>query len=220
MTVLWDLYPYWLDQNSRAIWPHRKVVEVHVNPGSVYQHRVTKPEAVRQMHVQFYAPTTEDLEIVSRFFPDCDSTDPPWEAIRAKLIVAGIDREFDMQILSAPQVLQLLGQSEFREADNREPTDAGEVQPDDDGDFVLITTLLNQQDEFETRSKLKRFLDETPEIRTRKPSKNRFEVHAGDWMRYWKSKAHDRFESLDSEGVQDALADYEARKDRVRNRRK
>jgi hypothetical protein len=43
---------------------------------------------------------------------------------------------------------------------------------------------------FSSQRKAKIFLDKHPKIRQRKPSKQRLEVHAGDWFRYFASRAN------------------------------
>ena len=40
------------------------------------------------------------------------------------------------------------------------------------------------------------FLRKHPEIRTRHPSQNRLQIHAGDWQRYWADQDRKGFDAL------------------------
>jgi hypothetical protein len=68
----------------------------------------------------------------------------------------------------------------------------------DDSAFLPASTFY--RDHFATYKQFKAWLDRTPEseIRRRKPSKNRLDIHAGDWKKYWDVKAEKTFDGLDN----------------------
>ncbi len=72
--------------------------------------------------------------------------------------------------------------------------------------------------EFDSYAKAKTFLDNTPEskIRRRKPSKQRLQVHAGDWCRYWAE--HRKISDAAAEGLGKAEAERKAEIDAKRAR--
>lgn len=86
----------------------------------------------------------------------------------------------------------------------------------DETAYVLVSK--NWPEEFQTYSTFKRWLDGTPksEVRRRKPSKQRLEIHAGDWNRYWTQRKREQSEALDGEALEEFLADAEATKLRIR----
>ena len=53
-------------------------------------------------------------------------------------------------------------------------------------------------------SKAKTYLDKTPAIRQRKPTPQRLEVHAGDWIRHWSSLKSNQLAGEPSDEVVDA----------------
>ncbi len=65
---------------------------------------------------------------------------------------------------------------------------------------------------FDTYRKAQGFLADHPEIRTRKPSKNRLEVHAADWIKYWSGQ---QSEPSDAQ-IQEYLDGVEQRKLKIR----
>ncbi len=79
--------------------------------------------------------------------------------------------------------------------------------------YVLVSKLWPEH--FDTYRKAKTFLDEHPEIKTRKPSDNRLEVHAADWIKHWTGQ---QTEPTD-EQIEDYLAAVEQRKIDVRQRK-
>lgn len=56
--------------------------------------------------VDWYFPTTEELETVRALFPDCEPKDPPWDHIQAKLIKLG--HSTNWSDLAAPAIVALL----------------------------------------------------------------------------------------------------------------
>jgi hypothetical protein len=69
---------------------------------------------------------------------------------------------------------------------------------------------------FKTFKAIRRALQRNPWIRSRKPSKQRLEIHAGDWMSF--RSASNSFEALDddAETVATYLAEVESRKQEIR----
>ena len=70
----------------------------------------------------------------------------------------------------------------------------GDPTPDDS--FVAASKV--SQEHFTQYTAFKRFLEKHPEIRTRKPSKQRLLVHAGDWFQYWAKREQEDLDKLDS----------------------
>jgi hypothetical protein len=72
-------------------------------------------------------------------------------------------------------------------------------------------------DRFPTFKALRTFLTKHPEIRTRKPSPQRLEIHAGDWMRHFRGKDGAAFDALDTspEAVEAFLAESKARREEI-----
>ena len=83
---------------------------------------------------------------------------------------------------------------------------------EDDDAWVPISTVW--RDKFETYKQCKAFLNSTNQIRTRKPNKQRLDVHAGDWVRFWRRQSDEAFEELDSpsEQVEALISSAEERK--------
>jgi len=107
-----------------------------------------------------------------------------------------------------------------KEAAEKRGTETGgskEAEPDLTG---LVPMSYLWPSRFEQASHCNRFLNEHPEIRQHKPSKNRRLVHEGDYLAYWAD--HDRKQSdlLDNENVQGLIADIEARKLEERERKR
>jgi hypothetical protein len=83
---------------------------------------------------------------------------------------------------------------------------------DEIGDYVPASYCLDT-DMLTTYKKLTAFLRRHPEIRTRKPNRQRLLVHAADFMRAQSQEEADR--GVD-EGSDAAIAVYEARKAAIR----
>ncbi len=82
----------------------------------------------------------------------------------------------------------------------------------DDSAFRPAKEFLGEQ--FDTYGKLTAALERNPSIRNRKPSKQRLEIHAGDWLKFLNERAAEQIDSLDlsAELVDDAVKNIEARK--------
>jgi hypothetical protein len=87
----------------------------------------------------------------------------------------------------------------------------------DESSFVPAKLLWPTR--FKSAAECSRFLDSHgTEIRSRKPSKFRRLIHAGDWTIYWNRKDEEKAKAIDDETAQDYIAEIEARK--VEERRK
>jgi hypothetical protein len=68
----------------------------------------------------------------------------------------------------------------------------------DDEAYVLASTVW--RDRFGTYKKFTAWLKKDGKaVRTRSPRENRLEIHAGDWVRFWKKHEEQEFENLDVE---------------------
>jgi len=102
--------------------------------------------------------------------------------------------------------------------DDAPQRDADDPQGADDTAFVPAKSLW--QDKFDTYSKFRNWLKQNQNIRTRKPSKNRLEIHSGDWVRAWNFQSDAEFKSLDAAEVeQDCVEEIEKRKTALRNKK-
>ena len=85
---------------------------------------------------------------------------------------------------------------------NEAQTLAGDEQAAGGGDgsgneAYILASKIGWRIRFDSYKKFKAFLDRTPAIRTRSPSRQRLQVHAADWATYWADQEARQFESLD-----------------------
>jgi len=62
---------------------------------------------------------------------------------------------------------------------------------------VFVAASKVYPERFDNYKAFRRFLEDHPEIRRRKPSKQRLEIHAGDWIEYWAEHDTEEFEAAD-----------------------
>ena len=99
---------------------------------------------------------------------------------------------------------------EKQSTDGPPPADPLAETPPDSDAYVRIGKVWSEH--FDTYPKAKKFLADHPEIRTRKPSSNRFEVHAADWVKHWTEQ---QSEPTDDQ-IEDYLEGVEQRKREIR----
>jgi hypothetical protein len=94
------------------------------------------------------------------------------------------------------------------------------VVRDDDSSFRPAKEFLDGS-AVTSHKRLAGILKRNPWIRTRKPSKQRLEVHAGDWMRFRSTVGSAAFEVLDASGetIEEFLAAARERREQIRQRK-
>ncbi len=97
----------------------------------------------------------------------------------------------------------------------------------DDSAFVAAKTLREQRKM--TASDCNKFLKQhgtmlaqsvEGKVRYRKPSKNRLNIHSGDWLTYWQEFDRRTSDALDDDAMQEFLANADAEKAKIRATRK
>lgn len=93
--------------------------------------------------------------------------------------------------------------------DESDRLDENRSQPaEDDDDYVAAKDCLG--DEAKSHKKLITILKKHPEIRRRKPTKQRLEVHAGDWLRHKQKKAEAQWQAADAQAIVEAVSERTA----------
>ncbi len=104
------------------------------------------------------------------------------------------------------------------------PNPAGAAQTGSDDSAFVQASKIGWQDKLNSidHKRLKAFLKEHPGIRTRKPKKQRLEIHAGDWARYWAEKEAGELKPVDEKIANELALDprIAKRADNVKRRAK
>jgi hypothetical protein len=108
----------------------------------------------------------------------------------------------------------------LRWADDIEAEDETMAPPTDDSAFRPASESLDST-RFKTYKQLHAALKANPWIRTRKPSPQRLEIHAGDWQRFRNALDTAGFESLDvsAETAEGFMAEVRERQEEIRQRK-
>jgi hypothetical protein len=224
--LVWDLFPlrdgswgaYQLEDDEQRpdhrVFMRRRKVSWGLGPPmnlesiSMLMEHGAKPDDFA-VH-EGYVPSADDAALLKRLYPDADAGRPNWLQVKRDLVMAGHAADA-LNRSDAPTLLGLLSllchtraEAVLRSTeDNREPDDTvyafdGTEAPEADNSSAWVPANTLWPDRFTTHKQLSKFRAAHPEM-FRNPSRNRLEIHAAHWTRYWAQRSNAAFDTLGDE---------------------
>ena len=216
------------DQHAYLLTVNRLVADVHKHQSWIrrlrehryHSHADEAWQKLQQLADPFVQKVTDFIERHRRFaieqlsaLGDLNAPNP-FDDVRKAVLESAIgavslDRARDegLALHVGPQILQRFREAKaaydlevekLRKPPNKRPA----VEEDS---YVPAVKLWREK--FSDYAKAKRFLAAHPEIRTRKPSVQRLEIHAADWAKFWAEQDRNSFDNLAGDSERPSIAD-------------